>query len=56
MPYHPKPTYLEPWSVFIHLKHELCVFPEDGTQTMIFTYSTNLAAYIKRLIGLPATD
>lgn len=56
MPYHPKPTQLEPWSVFVDLKHEICVFPGDGTQTMIFTHSTDLAAFIERLIDLPAAD
>jgi nucleoside-diphosphate-sugar epimerase len=56
MPYHPKPTYMMPWSVFIDLQYEICVFPGDGTQTMIFTHSSDLAAFIERLISLPADE
>lgn len=55
MPFNPKPTNLKPWWIFIDLKHETCVFPGDGTQTIIFTHSTDLAAYIERLISLPAS-
>ena len=54
MPYHAKPTDMMPWCVFIDLQHELCVLPGDGTQTMIFTHSRDLAAFVERLVGLPA--
>jgi len=43
-----------PWSVFLDMEHEVCVFPGDGTQIMIFTHSSDLAAFVERLIGLPA--
>ncbi|KXJ93605.1 hypothetical protein Micbo1qcDRAFT_174641 [Microdochium bolleyi] len=56
MPHKPKPTNLMPWSVFVDFQHEMCVFPGDGTQTMIFTHSSDLAAYVERLVSLPATE
>lgn len=56
MPSRPKPSNLMSWSIFVDLAHRKCVFPGDGTQTMIFTHSTDLAAYVERLIGLPAKD
>lgn len=30
--------------------------PGDGTKTVIFTHSKDLAAFIERLIGLPANE
>lgn len=45
-----------PYSVLLDLQHEVCVFPGDGSQTMIFTHSSDLAAFVERLIGLPADE
>ena len=42
--------------MFVDIDHEQCVFPGDGSQPLILTHSTDLAAYIERLIGLPARD
>nr|POE90196.1 hypothetical protein CFP56_20663 [Quercus suber] len=56
MPYHAKPTFMMSWSVFIDLQHETCVFPGDGTHITTFTHSSDLAAFIERLIGLPAKE
>ncbi|EFQ97952.1 hypothetical protein MGYG_00988 [Nannizzia gypsea CBS 118893] len=54
MPYNPKPTYITPYWVFVDIDHEECVFPGDGSQPLVLTHSTDLAAYIERLVGLPA--
>ncbi|KAI0421373.1 hypothetical protein F5X98DRAFT_390531 [Xylaria grammica] len=56
MPYNPKTTYVSPFWVFVDIDHEQCVFPGDGSQPLILTHSTDLAAYIERLVGLPAKD
>ncbi|ETS81350.1 hypothetical protein PFICI_06352 [Pestalotiopsis fici W106-1] len=53
MPFHPKPTNLMPWSIFVDLQHEICVLPGDGTQMMVFTHSADLAAIVERLIDIP---
>ena len=57
-PFHPKakPTELMHWCIFIDLENEVCVFPGDGTKVMTFTHSSDLAAYVDRLISLPAED
>ncbi|KAI1840725.1 hypothetical protein JX266_013070 [Neoarthrinium moseri] len=54
MPFHAKPTHLMSWCIFLDLEQETCVFPGDGEQTMIFTHSTDLAAYVNCLIDMPA--
>lgn len=54
MPTGPKPSNLLPWSIFVDLQHKLSVLPGDGTQMLNLTHSTDLAAYIERLISLPA--
>ncbi|KAM3509770.1 hypothetical protein MY11210_006173 [Beauveria gryllotalpidicola] len=56
MPHNPKKTYISPYWVFVDMDHEQCVFPGDGSQRLVLTHSTDLAAYIERLIGLPAKD
>ncbi|KAI0540450.1 hypothetical protein GGR58DRAFT_130197 [Xylaria digitata] len=56
MPYNPKTTYINPFWVFIDIDYEQCLFPNDGSQPLILTHSTDLAAYIEHLIGLPAED
>ncbi|RWA14377.1 hypothetical protein EKO27_g715 [Xylaria grammica] len=56
MPHNPKTTYVSPFWVFVDIDHEQCVFPGDGSQPLILTHSTDLAAYIERLVGLPAKD
>ncbi|KAI1840730.1 hypothetical protein JX265_002093 [Neoarthrinium moseri] len=56
MPYNPKKTYISPFWAFVDVDHEQCVFPGDGSQSLVLTHSTDLAAYIERLIGLPAKD
>ncbi|KAI1654733.1 hypothetical protein F4813DRAFT_398857 [Daldinia decipiens] len=56
MPHNPKPTYVSPYWVFIDIDHEQCVFPGDGSQLLVLTHSTDLAAYIECLVGLPAED
>jgi len=45
-----------PWSIFVDMQHSMCVFPADGTQTMIFTHSADVAAYIECLVDLPASE
>ncbi|KAK2592578.1 hypothetical protein QQS21_009723 [Conoideocrella luteorostrata] len=54
MPYHPKPTNLRPYWMFIDLAHEISVIPGDGTKTVVFTHTTDTAAFIERLIDFPA--
>ncbi|KAK5996420.1 Oxidoreductase swnN [Cladobotryum mycophilum] len=54
MPFHPKPTNLKPYWMFIDLEHEVSVIPGDGTKTVVFTHTEDTAAFIERLIGLPA--
>jgi nucleoside-diphosphate-sugar epimerase len=56
MPHNPKQTYISPFWVFVDIDHEKCVFPGDGSQPLVLTHSTDLAACIERLIGLPAQD
>ncbi|KAI0393171.1 NmrA family transcriptional regulator [Xylariaceae sp. FL0594] len=56
MPYNPKTTYISPYWVFLDMEHEECVIPGDGSSPLVLTHSTDLAAYIERLIGLPAED
>jgi hypothetical protein len=56
MPHNPKKTHISPFWVFIDIDHEQCVFPGDGSQPLILTHSTDLGAYIERLIGLPVKD
>ncbi|KAK5989566.1 Oxidoreductase swnN [Cladobotryum mycophilum] len=56
MPHNPKTTYISPYWVFADIDHEQCVFPGDGSQPLVLTHSTDLAAYIERLVGLPAKD
>ncbi|RMZ73566.1 nmrA-like family [Pyrenophora seminiperda CCB06] len=56
MPYNPKRTYISPFWVFVDLDHEKCVFPGDGSQPLVLTHSTDLAACIERLVGLPAQE
>ena len=55
-PHNPKKTYIDPFWVFVDIDHEQCVFPGDGSQPLILTHSTDLAAYIERLVGLPSKD
>lgn len=40
--------------MFVDLQNRLCVFPEDGKQIVTLTHSNDLAAFIERLIRLPA--
>lgn len=54
MPHNSKTTYISPYWVFIDIDHEQCVFPGDGSYPLVLTHSTDLAAYIERLVGLPA--
>lgn len=56
MPAHPRPTSLMEWCIFVDLQHQRCVFPGNGDQVMIFTHSADLAAYIERLVNLPAAQ
>ena len=56
MPHNPKKTYISPFWVFVDIDHEQCVFPGDGSQPLVLTHSTDLAAYIERLIDLPSKD
>ncbi|TGJ83449.1 hypothetical protein E0Z10_g5288 [Xylaria hypoxylon] len=56
MPHNPKTTYVNQFWVFVDIDHEQCVFPGDGSQPLVLTHSTDLAAYVERLIGLPAKD
>ncbi|KAK2839265.1 hypothetical protein FQN49_006314 [Arthroderma sp. PD_2] len=56
MPHNPKTTYISPFWTFVDIDNEQCVFPGDGSQPLILTHSTDLAAYIERLVGLPAKD
>jgi hypothetical protein len=56
MPYNPKKTYMASFWVFVDIDHEQCVFPGDGSYPLILTHSTDVAAYIERLIGLPAKE
>ncbi|KAF2965337.1 hypothetical protein GQX73_g8240 [Xylaria multiplex] len=56
MPHNPKTTYINPFWVFVDIDYEQCLFPNDGSQPLILTHSSDLAAYIERLIGLPAED
>ncbi|EGD97142.1 hypothetical protein TESG_04556 [Trichophyton tonsurans CBS 112818] len=56
MPFNPKPTYITPYWVFVDIEHEECVFPGDGSQPLVLTHSTDLAAYIECLVGLPANE
>ena len=55
-PHNPKKTYISPFWVFVDIDHEQCVFPGDGSQLLVLTHSTDLAAYIERLVGLPSKD
>lgn len=54
MPHNSKTTYISPYWVFIDIDHEQFVFPGDGSYPLVLTHSTDLAAYIERLVGLPA--
>ena len=56
MPHNPKKTYISPFWVFVDIDHEQCVFPGDGSRLLVLTHSTDLAAYIERLVGLPSKD
>ncbi|KAG8423104.1 hypothetical protein J3458_000024 [Metarhizium acridum] len=56
MPHNPKTTYISPFWVFVDMDHEQCVFPGDGSQPLVLTHSQDLAAYIERLVGLPAEN
>ncbi|KAK6828362.1 hypothetical protein PG987_011703 [Apiospora arundinis] len=57
-PFQPKakPTELMRWCIFVDLENEVCVFPGDGTKVMTFTHSSDLAAYVERMISLPAKN
>ena len=55
-PHNPKKTYISPFWVFVDIDHEQCVFPGDGSQPLVLTHSTDLAAYVERLVGLPSKD
>jgi hypothetical protein len=54
MPYDPIKTYIAPFWFFMDMEHEQCVFPGDGAYPLVITHSTDVAAYLERLIGLPA--
>jgi hypothetical protein len=56
MPYNPKPTYINPFWFFIDMEYEQSVLPGDGSYPLVLTHSTDVAAYIDRLVGLPATE
>ncbi|KFY51103.1 hypothetical protein V496_08933 [Pseudogymnoascus sp. VKM F-4515 (FW-2607)] len=56
MPYNPKRTYIAPFWAFVDIEYEKCVFPGDGSYPLILTHSTDVAAYIERLCGLPAKE
>ncbi|KID83601.1 NmrA family transcriptional regulator [Metarhizium guizhouense ARSEF 977] len=56
MPHNPKTTYITPFWVFVDIDHEQCVFPGDASQPLVLTHSQDLAAYIERLVGLPAEN
>ena len=56
MPHNFKKTYISPFWAFVDIDHEQCVFPSDGSQPLVLTHSTDVAAYIERLIGLPSKD
>lgn len=56
MPHNSKKTYISPFWVFVDIDHEQCVFPDDGSQPLVLTHSTDLAAYVERLVGLPSKD
>lgn len=56
MPHNSKKTYISPFWAFIDIDHEQCVFPGDGSQPLVLTHSTDVAAYIERLVGLPSKD
>ncbi|KAF2430777.1 NmrA family transcriptional regulator [Tothia fuscella] len=56
MPYDPKPTYINPFWFFIDMESEKAVFPGDGSYPLVLTHSTDVAAYIDRLVGLPAAE
>lgn len=56
MPHNPKKTYVSPFWVFIDTDHEQCVFPGDGSQLLVLTHSTDVAACIECLVGLSSKD
>ncbi len=56
MPHNPIKTYISPYYVFVDIDHEQCVLPGDGSGSLVLTHSTDVAAYIERLIGLPSKD
>lgn len=56
MPYNSKKTHITPFWAFVDIEHEQCVFPGDGSYPLVLTHSTDLAAYIERLVGLPAKE
>lgn len=55
-PHNPKKTYITPFWVFVDMDYERCVFPGDGSQPLVLTHSTDLAAYIENFVGLPSKD
>ena len=56
MPHNPKTTYVSPFWVFVDIDHEQCVFPGDGSQLLVLTHSTDVAAYVERLVGFSSND
>ncbi|KAK0507283.1 hypothetical protein JMJ35_010321 [Cladonia borealis] len=56
MPHNSKKTYISPFWAFVDIDHEQCVFSGDGSQSLVLTHSTDAAAYIERLVGLPSKD
>jgi hypothetical protein len=56
MPYNPKKTYIAAFWFFVDMTHDRCVFPGDGSYPLVLTHSTDVAQYIERLVGLPASE
>ncbi|KAL6720325.1 hypothetical protein ACLMJK_002246 [Lecanora helva] len=55
-PHNPIKTYIDPFWVFVDIDYEQCVFPGDGSQSLVLTHSVDLGAYVERLINLPSKD
>lgn len=53
LPYKPIKTSLTPLWLFLDLDHKICHVPEEGTQTLVLSHSSDVAKYVERLICLP---
>ncbi|PYH81273.1 hypothetical protein BO82DRAFT_284602, partial [Aspergillus uvarum CBS 121591] len=53
LPCKPIQTSLTPLWLFLDLDHKMCHVPDDGSQTLVLTHSSDVARYLERLICLP---